>query len=114
MFPNCLYLEKMFHTLANQPEAAISSISVSVYVYLTSPLTMWLMTDSASQLFLTLCGFPEAVSVKVDTRATGVIRGPATEHSVAVVSPTVVDPILNTKPKTTGTLFTKDLVNTVE
>lgn len=77
-------------------------------------LTMWFMTDGASQFFLTLRGFPEAISVQVDTRATGVIRRPATKHSVTVVSPTVVDPILNTKPKTTGTLFKKNLVNTAE
>lgn len=58
---------------------------------------MWFVADSASQLFLTLSGFPEAIGVQVDARAAGDIRRPATEYSVTVVSPTVVDPILNTK-----------------
>ena len=60
---------------------------------------MWFVADGASQLFLTLGGLPEAVGVQVDTRAAGGIRGPATEHSVTVVGPAVVGPVLNTKQK---------------
>lgn len=55
------------------------------------------MADGSSQLLLTLRGLPEAVGVEVDARATGVIRRPATEYGVAVVSPAVVDPFLNAK-----------------
>ena len=58
---------------------------------------MWFVADGSSQLLLTLCGFPEAVGVQVDTRAGGDIRRPAAEYSVAVVGPAVVDPFLNTK-----------------
>lgn len=57
---------------------------------------MWFVADCTSKLLFTLCGFPEAICVEVDTGATGDIRRPATEHSVTVVSPAVVDPILKT------------------
>lgn len=60
---------------------------------------MWFVADSASQLFLTLGGFPEAIGVQVDTWASGDIGGPATEYSVTVVGPAVVDPILTTRRK---------------
>lgn len=54
------------------------------------------MTNGTSQLVLTLCGFPVAVGIQVNTGATGDIRGPTTEHSMAVVGPVVVVPALNT------------------
>jgi len=57
------------------------------------------VADGASQLLLTLCGFPEAVGVQVDARAAGDVRRPAAEHGVTVVGPAVVDPVLCTKPK---------------
>lgn len=60
-------------------------------------LTVWFVADGASQLFFTLGGFPETIGVQVHTRAAGRIRGPAAEQSVAVVRPTVVDPILGTE-----------------
>lgn len=63
-------------------------------------LTMPFVADGSSQLLLTLRGLPEAVGVKVDTRATGVIRRPATEHCVTVISPAVVDPFLNARANT--------------
>lgn len=60
-------------------------------------LTLRFVADGTSQLLLTLSGFPEAICVQVDTRATGDIRRPAAEYSVAVVSPAVVGPLLSTK-----------------
>lgn len=58
-------------------------------------LTVWFVADCASQLLLTLHGFPEAVGVNVNTRSTGRIRRPATKNSVTVVCPSVVCAILN-------------------
>ena len=69
---------------------------ISTDLYPISLLTLWFAADSASQHLLTLGGFPEAVSVEVNTAASGDIRRPATEYGVTVVSPAVVDPILNT------------------
>lgn len=57
-------------------------------------LTVWFVTDGASELFFTLGGFPETISVQVHTRTAGHVWGPPAEHSVTVVRPTVVDPIL--------------------
>lgn len=67
-----------------------------LFFYLTVPF----VADGSSQLLLTLRGLPEAVGVKVDTRATGVIQRPAAEYGVAVISPAVVDPFLNAKVNT--------------
>lgn len=60
-------------------------------------LTVRFVADGASELFLTLGGFPEAVGVQVHARPAGGLRGPAAEHGVTVVGPTVVDPILGTE-----------------
>lgn len=58
------------------------------------------MADGSAQLLLTLGGFPKAVDVEVDTGAAGVLRRPAAEYGVAVISPAVVDPFLKVKLNT--------------
>lgn len=58
------------------------------------------MADGSTQLLLTLRGFPKAVCVEVDAGATGVLRRPAAEYGVAVISPAVVDPFLKVKVNT--------------
>lgn len=55
------------------------------------------LVTNGSTLLLTLRGLPEAISVKVDARAARALRRPATEDSVAVIGPAVVDPFLNAK-----------------
>ena len=65
----------------------------------TAALTVGFVADGALETLLALRGFPEAIGVLVNTRADAGIRRPATEHSVTVVSPVVVVPILNPKQK---------------
>lgn len=69
-------------------------------MFILSNLTLPFVADGSTQLLLALRGFPKAVGVKVDARAAGVLRRPAAEHGVAVISPAVVDPILRVKVNT--------------